>query len=384
MRLKYGFPILLSLSLFFMGSQQSNGETYNKVWLIKQFDTFDLALKNGEGYSKETNDNAALAWGEAWLLEGYLDMYETTGQRKYIEKFAVQSERVANNSDKSRGIKDYKGRNLMGWSSTHYSKNNKPVVFLAHTGTILNPLVKFAVMVKNHPELSNYKNLASRYEEMAKMAVSENEHLWRYDVRSGQGNYWLEGDEPMTVAYRKIPIPTPLPYNGSLAFGKVLLGLYELTGIDNYRSKAAALALYFKTGLSTTGNGAYVWGYRKDLSKPPEDLSHGSVDVDFAVQAYRADIVFTKTDLRAFATTLVECNKRGKLSMYVDGTDNPKAYADYNFASLEWLELASIDCRPYGIALDYAVNKMKTTKVVSPVVLLGIAKLAKYSGTCGK
>jgi len=112
-------------------------------------------------------------------------------------------------------------------------------------------------------------------------------------------------------------------------------------------------------------------------------MSHGGTDVDFAVQAYRAGIVFSKADLEKFSKTLLAADKGGRLSMYVDGTDNQKAFADYTFARIVWLELVPVDCRPYKTALDFVAKKLKISKVVSPMVLLGIAKLAKYNDLCG-
>ena len=141
-----------------------------------------------------TNEKAHLAWGQGWLLEAYLNMYEATGNKKYLKKFAVHSERVANNADKNRGVMDYKGRSKMGWSNTSYSKNGKPIVHLAHSGMILYPLVKFSLMVKDRPDLSEYNAMANRYKVMAEKAVAEFESVWKYDARTGQGNYWLEGD----------------------------------------------------------------------------------------------------------------------------------------------------------------------------------------------
>lgn len=377
---KYSVMVLTVISLLLVMTNNSVAMMFDKAWMASQFDNFDFALNKGEGYSKMTNEKAHLAWGQGWLLEAYLNMYEATGNKKYLKKFAVHSERVANNADKNRGVMDYKGRSKMGWSNTSYSKNGKPIVHLAHSGMILYPLVKFSLMVKDRPDLSEYNAMANRYKVMAEKAVAEFESVWKYDARTGQGNYWLEGDEPMTGVSRS----TPQPFNGSLALGRVLVVLSQLTGEDAYRSKAMALALYFKTSLSKADSGAYVWPYRKDLAKPPEDFSHGATDVDFAVQAFKAGIVFTQADLEKFANTLLSCNKQGKLSMYVDCTDNPKKLADYSFSSIVWLEMSPVDCRPYKVAYDYVMNMLRTRKELSPMVLLGIAKLTKYYDVCHK
>ncbi len=353
-------------------------QVYDATWLINKFDQYDLYVDNGNGVSKLTNDNADLAWSESYFLEAYLDMYEATKNKKYIESFITQSQRVYNNSDNARGIKDYKGRTRTGWSSSKYSKNKESMIHLVHNGMILYPLVKFSLMVKNQKELSSYAIIANKFRQLAECAFTDFESQWRFDPRTGEGTYWFEGDEPLEADLNE-----PMPLNGPLSFGRVIVILYRVTGKQEYLLKARALAQYFKNHL-IKNNDAYVWGYRAEMNKYPtvEDFSHGSIDVDFVAQAYQAGIIFTKDDLEAFSRTLVQARIKDKFSTYVNGKSDVNK--DYSHFSGVWLELCSGTCTPYKKVYDYIVNRIKYSDRGWSPIMLGIAKLIKYYDKCGR
>lgn len=350
-----------------------------KSWLIGRFDSLDLAINNGDGYGKYSNEDGTLAWAESYLLEAYLDMYEATGKTDYLKKFVVQSKRVYDSTDKARKIQDYKGRIRTGWNSVKYSKNHEPMVHVVNTGMILRPMLRFSLLVKDNKGLAEYADISAKYVKLAEDALYEIEGQWRFDVRSGQGSYWFEGDEPMQA-----DLTAPMPFNGQLAIGRVVILLYRLTGKDSHLLKARGLARLFKDNLSLTGMGAYKWGYRPDIGKyrKPEDISHGAIDVDFTVDAYRADIVFTKDDLKGFSKTLLNIKKDSGFHFYVDGTDDKDEKTWQNDAVGRWLELSEVDCDIYHTVYDYIAARVKNSKKEHPQVLSGIAKLVRHYNDC--
>jgi hypothetical protein len=240
-------------------------------------------------------------------------------------------------------------------------------------------MVKFSLAVKLNKNLSKYSYIAEKLTKIAEDAVSELESQWKYNADTGEGTYWFEGDEPM-----KTNLAAPMPINGPLALGRVIMKLYQITGKDSYYSKNMALALYFKNNLHQTTDGKYIWGYRLDIKKYPliEDISHGAIDVDFAVQSSKISNIFTEEDLMKFARTLIATHKNGKFFMLVDGKDNEKNKTDFSEASGRWLELSAVDCQVYKIVYDYMVNMLQKNTKVHPSVMLGIAKLIKYQNTC--
>lgn len=382
-------------------AQAIYAEEYDKSWLINKFNELDLAINNGEGYSTATNESGTLAWAQSYLLEAYLDMYKGTRDKRYIDKFLIQAKRVINSTDKARNITDYKGRSLYGWSSQRYSRpfgwkkgdkidlgvENKPrVVLWVHTGMIVYPFEKFGLLVKSDQGLKKYKQDADTLVKFAKESVAVFKDRWRYDKKTKEGYFSVEEDEPVNWNYDECKGNCREAINGDLAIGRVFIGLCQLTANIEYCEKAKALAIKFKNNLIEDGE-RYIWHYRykedQRFNKRIEDISHGAIDVDFAVQAYMAGIVFTKEDLKKFAKTLIKVKKKDdKFFMFVDGTDDEKNKTDYSDVSGRWLELSMVDCGVYEVVYNYMKNRIKNSKKEHPQVLLGIAKLIKYYDGC--
>lgn len=85
------------------------------------FDRLDLAFNDGNGYRDETNDKDSsglggkLAWGEAYILQGYALMYETYRDTHYLDKMISHIDRVLANRDSVRGVTDHAGASQPAW-----------------------------------------------------------------------------------------------------------------------------------------------------------------------------------------------------------------------------------------------------------------------------
>lgn len=90
------------------------------------FDRLDLALNDGDGYKRETNDkdssglSGKLAWGEAYVLEGYALMYQSTGDTHYLDKMVDHIDHVLANRDSERGVTDFSGASHPAWRADHH------------------------------------------------------------------------------------------------------------------------------------------------------------------------------------------------------------------------------------------------------------------------
>jgi hypothetical protein len=88
------------------------------------FDAVDQSINNGNGNAAMTNEAGALGWGEAYILTGYVLMYEATRDTYYLDKIVKQFDQVLQSRDSVRGIKDWRGLSLPAWqSSAHYTCN---------------------------------------------------------------------------------------------------------------------------------------------------------------------------------------------------------------------------------------------------------------------
>lgn len=205
---------------------------------------------------------------------------------------------------------------------------SQPVVFAVHTGMISYPVAAFVRTVYGSPELSavpRYKAKADKYLTAVRKAIAVHDPEWR--TADGRGFFqWPKG----------MPVPydgTEQPINQSVALGLTYAELAGATGETEYADRVKALAAMFASQLSTDADGAYVWPYwpkfglmYKGFSKTGspaddvsmytpaygsstggamqiEDLSHGAIDVEFAVLAYQKGLYYSDDDMARFART---------------------------------------------------------------------------------
>jgi hypothetical protein len=202
----------------------------------------------------------------------------------------------------------------------------KAVIFAVHTGMITYPIASFVRLVHSSPVLMRrYRSKAAEYLTACREAVAV--HDWEYRETSAGGGYLIW------------PKTQPLPYDGceqpinqSLGLGQTLVELALVTGDSEYRRKVAALAKMFAGQLSVDDGDAYRWHYwptgglvhdgftktgspETDVStftpsggpaRQFEDISHGAIDVEFAVRAFRARLGFTGEDMARIAKTYTQ------------------------------------------------------------------------------
>jgi len=80
------------------------------------FDALDLGFNGGNGRKDDLNDDrGALGWGESYVLQAYLLMYEAHRDTYYLEKAIDHIDHVLANRDSVRGFTDWRGLSLPGW-----------------------------------------------------------------------------------------------------------------------------------------------------------------------------------------------------------------------------------------------------------------------------
>lgn len=203
-----------------------------------------------------------------------------------------------------------------------YEMHCEPVIFAVHTGMITYPIASFVRIVLSSPVLRRrYQRKAAEYLIACREAVAV--HDWEY--RDGGYLIWPKGQ--------------PLPYDGceqpinqSVGLGQTLVELALATGDRGYRRKVAAMGRMLAAQLSVDAGDAYQWHYwptgghiydgfvktgnpESDLSiftpsggpaRQFEDISHGAIDVEFAVRAFRARLAFTGHDMARIARTFTQ------------------------------------------------------------------------------
>jgi hypothetical protein len=339
--------------------------------IVAKFDALDAASVDVEKWKAYTNEDGSLAWGTSYLLEAYLDMYEATRNRGYLDKFMILADALTKRTDIQRDLADYKGRKRVGWGAVKYSKAGERVVWLAHSGMITYPLARFVMIANRSPALSGLADMTRRLRDLTEAALHEFDRQWRYDSSSGSGYYVFEDSDPIKVSAGP---ETPVPFNQQLAAGGAFIVLWKLTGNSGYQQKAEGLARHFKGHLRMDSTGGYEWDYwyGKGLARyrSLEDISHGAIDVDFAVRAAQESLVLSRDDIVRFVLAFFR---------YTNSSEGNVEQA--RDAAGRWLELAGLDCRVYHRVFPHLMAKDGSQH---SQVLLGVAKLAKYVRSCAE
>lgn len=338
--------------------------------IVRRYHTVETGPNTSFSDDGTGNDDGRLAWNESYVLSSRLDIYEATSDPGYLVKFAVDAQKVIEETDEARGVRDYKGRSRIGWSSVAYSRNGQRVMWLVHTAMITYPLARFTLMVQSEPRLHAYSSLAHKCLEISKEALGEFDQDWRYDTHSGEGYHTFEADHPDFRSAKGSEVL--IPFNMGLAAGRVAIILWQATDDERYRAVATAVARSFRHHLALDTDGGYRWRYAgvsygsaaNPEPSPIEDVGHGAIDVSFVVLAAQAGIGFQNSDLERFA----------------------RAYFRYTTASLTplerselgmWISLAVWSCSVY---LDLLPKIMgEPANLAWPTAISG---LALYSRRC--
>jgi len=338
--------------------------------IVSLYNSLEAKSIEIDAWRTKTNDTGAVAWNTSYLLDSYIEMYETTHDRRYLDRFAIIGDALVKTTDAARGIQDYTGKARVGWGSTSYSQDHRRTVILAHTGMIADPLARFAYVVNQSHSLADLSARAKQYSSVAEASIHEFDEDWRYSRDTGVGFYVFPLEHPLGLSKTK---EVEVPFNMELELGRLLIDVWRVTGNAAYKQRAATLATNFKKYLHVDDSGGYVWGYSAaSYSNPnkapePEDVSHGAEDVRFAVVAAQNSIVFTRDDLDRFSKAYLRYRNQVKKPVERDALDR-------------WIFLSWESCTVYQATYPDLITR---TGRQDAEVLLAVAGLARYSDRCG-
>ncbi len=329
-----------------------------------------------------------LGWGESRMLRSYIEMYYVTEDTYYLDKMIVASDEVLSLMDIKQGVKDFSGKSAYGWSNTVYTNNGEAYREVVHSGMILFPIVKFVDIIYSTPELksnSYYKGKADKYLVNIKKVVGAHENRWvsgpNSIVKSDEGYYYWASSDPIGNAGYN------LPHNQQLAMGSVLINLYKLGGGWDYKDRAKRMGRIFWRDLDTQGN-SYVWHYwwgdSLSLANKYEDVSHGSIDLEYFLEAYNKEFSIgnsnnlfpTQEDMIKLVNTFNN-NLYGGAYSSAERVDGSGSTSDMRLIG-GWIDLAQFDDGIYyKIKKVYSRNNFETK--AGKLYILTYAKLAKWA-----
>lgn len=228
----------------------------------------------------------------------------------------------------------------------------RDVAYIVHDGMITYPIALWLEIVMNDAHLTRqYQAKIQQYiNTMAHDFLKKWDRFW-VDTPGGGGAYVFSNDSTLEFP------GAVLPHNQYLALGRTFAVMQRIDGVvgrEAYRARAQKMATYFISCLRRSKNGWewHYWDPRPSDRAPSswaEDFSHAAIDIQFALEAYKSGLAFTREDLRRFAASYVEImwnqsQTEPTISRYVDGSGQG------NFAYDGWVELAPIDRRVWDVA----------------------------------
>lgn len=351
--------LALSLLLTFVASAAWADRTEDLVA------RYDATYRNIQPLKPSDEYGDQLAWGESYLLMSLVEMAQATGEAKYLDWFEQRFDFVLSVRDSELGRRDAFRRVILPvWGSLRYSKDQYHD-WAVHTGMITYPAAEFVRIVRGKPALARrYGAKADAYLRACEEAVAAHDSEWFDGPGEGEGYYW------------DLYLRAHLPLNQQNAPGRTLLALWLITGKPEYRDKVERLARFMEHRLRIHPDGAYDWAYwpgLHDMGKGSEDISHASINADFAALCARSGIVFTDDDMKRFARTFTEHVSLGdnKFAVTIGGGGKP-AEATYASQAPRWLALSQWDPKVWQTVWDYEQSQG------GPKVLLDISSLLRW------
>ena len=244
-----------------------------------------------------TNLGGSIAWSQAYQLAALVEMFDATRNARYAQLIIKLSDWIAEARDDRHGFRDeVRDGVLPAWSSTGYSKGRR-YVWAVHTGMIVDPMARFAAIVRNDARLkAQWGTDAARLLNVAQEAVSVHDEEYRAGPGPDEGHVYCP--------YLK----KHLPLNMQNALAQAWLAIDDATGTPAHRERIVRLAWFLKHRLRSMDDGSYVWAYWPPLegtSDSFEDISHAAINVDFIVRCFEHEVVFQSSDLMRLEKTLL-------------------------------------------------------------------------------
>lgn len=324
-----------------------------------------------EDWKDALNTGNVLGWSESRQLLAFMEMYAATKDTFFLDKLVEHGNAVLSHRDDyltPRLFDDVRKRSgVKGWSSAANFDGGPSFVREVHSGMICYPLILFARVVSEAPELQGrYQTYVDWFQASVIESMAEFASQWR--LRGLAGYY-----DGLAEFFKG----KPLPFNQLAALGRVFVELGRLGSGAIYTERAVRLANFWKGSLKRLAvevkgqrKTYYVWPFSSSQVKF-DDLTHAALSVDFATVCHREGLVFNRTDINRLANTLIHvCLKPdGTLADRVDGSG---VGTDEETAIVEWLSLAPFNRGVYDLGVKLVLEKRQDRGQ------LGFARILKY------
>lgn len=319
---------------------------------IERYDTLFMGKYLDDSLKDMTNDSGRIAWGTSYQMMSLNEMARATGDRKYIEANLRCIQATIDARDDRNAIRLWNDTISPCWSSVKYAERGR-AVFAVHTGMIVYPVLDCLDLIRTNEKFSDVlsKENAAAIQTQAMESLLYHDPQWRDGPEEGAG-YYVGLNQENSLEGK------PLPGNRLSAMGRALWIAYKLTGKEDYKDRALAIAQYIKNRLGKADDGAYYWSYQLPVdavtepvtaeSVSGEDVSHGSLTMSLPIVLANENLIFTKEDMQRLCTTVEKGFARldnGVLFGSVNG--DPSSNPAYVQSPSRWLYLSVYDADVY-------------------------------------
>jgi len=240
-----------------------------------------------------------LCWNEAYFQHALVDLWELTGQARWLHVAVERMERVWALRADRRGLRDSMWERLL---PTWYNDSETGTACTLVSGAILAPMARLLRVVRSTGGPAALRRRVEGWAELCEEVVHVHDAEW-VEFPDGSGMHlepYPKG--PARVYPRGGSRLNPL--NRQNVLGLAMLHLGRALRRDDYVRRVAMMARYFKR-TSELRDGCWLWEYQPGpYPAEGEDISHGHIQVHFAEACARDGVVFGETDLRMMAATL--------------------------------------------------------------------------------
>jgi hypothetical protein len=230
----------------------------------------------------------ASAWYWSYWARAALTLHRVTGEPELIRTVADRIAIYRQIAEEDAAIDGF------GWY-THDNETGAIYREVTVAGLVIAPMVELLLEARRDPQVAALiEGQEAQILDTVERAVAGLDALYRQEGETGFYLIAEPGEHHGKVE--------PLNRMGALA--APLFGLAELTGKAGYASKARAMATTYKQAITRQANGAYSWPYWPApgrLTGKGERFWKASVSIELALAAYRAGVVFERSDMEAIA-----------------------------------------------------------------------------------
>ncbi len=296
--------------------------------------------KYGTTVPNLSGDGETFAWQGYYDVRAYVSMAETYGDTKYLDRAVTTINYWFGHTDG--------GPKGQGWAYSYGQSQS-----MLDTGVIAQAISTFAYEVWKDSRFTAYRTTASGYIAKLEPMLHAYDAQWVSDApypgAPGDWVYDTCGSGSTLCSSASLVM-----YNQSATLAKSLLlishidQMQGLTPDPAYLTKAAAVAAYFKTFVTTNGS-AYAWSYggARTAGNGPEDISHGDLDLSLVNWAEHFGLGgLTSADMTQLVGTEHAIFNGGtgpdNVAFYVDGTGAASSYY-MPAVGWSWIDVTDFD-----------------------------------------